>query len=82
MSKKDYIWNPATCNFENSKYLASAIDDSPIIWMWSLGQMMKELILMKNFLLIIITLLITVIIYCYLIKYQGKQKHLLLFHET
>ena len=24
--KKDYVWNPATCNFENGKYLASIRD--------------------------------------------------------
>ena len=29
--KKDYIWNPATCNCENGKYLASTIDDSVIV---------------------------------------------------
>ena len=29
--KKDYVWNPATCNCENEKYLASIIDDSGII---------------------------------------------------
>ena len=34
------------------------------------------------FLLITIALLIAVSIYCYLIKYQAKQKHLLPFHET
>ena len=34
------------------------------------------------FLLIIIELLIAVSIYCYLIKYRAKQKHLLLFHNT
>ena len=33
------------------------------------------------FLLITIALLIAVSIYCYLIKYQGKQKHLLPFHD-
>ena len=32
------------------------------------------------FLLITIALLIAVSIYCYLIKYQAKQKHLLPFH--
>ena len=26
--EKDYVWNPATCNCENGKYLASVIDDS------------------------------------------------------
>ena len=25
--KKDYVWNPATCNWENEKYLASIMDD-------------------------------------------------------
>ena len=25
--EKDYTWNPATCNWENGKYLASIIDD-------------------------------------------------------
>ena len=34
------------------------------------------------FLLITIALLIAVSIYCYLIKYQAKQKHLLPFHFT
>ena len=28
--EKDYVQNPATCNCENGKYLASAMDDSPI----------------------------------------------------
>ena len=30
--KKYYIWNPATCNCENAKYLASIMDDSAIIF--------------------------------------------------
>ena len=34
------------------------------------------------FLLNIIALLITVSVYCYLIKYQAKQKHLLPFRDT
>ena len=34
------------------------------------------------FLLINIALLIAVSIYCYLVKYQAKQKHLLPFHDT
>ena len=28
--EKDYIWNSATCNCENGKYLASIMDDSVI----------------------------------------------------
>ena len=31
MCEKDYVWNPATCNCENGKYLASIMDDSTII---------------------------------------------------
>ena len=34
------------------------------------------------FLLITIALLIATSIYCYLIEYRAKQKHLLLFHNT
>ena len=30
-NRKDYIWNPATCSCEKSKYLASIINDSVII---------------------------------------------------
>ena len=29
--EKDYVWNPAACNCENRKYLASVIDNSVII---------------------------------------------------
>ena len=29
--EKDNFWNPATCSFENGKYLASIMDDSRII---------------------------------------------------
>ena len=28
--EKGYFWNPATCNCENGKYLASIMDDSTI----------------------------------------------------
>ena len=28
---KDYVWNPATCNCQNGKYLASIVDDWVII---------------------------------------------------
>ena len=38
--------------------------------------------IMLTFLLIIITLLIAVSIYCYQIKYRAKQKHLLPFYDT
>ena len=42
----------------------------------------KNLYILVVFLLIAVTLLIAVSIYCYLIKYQAKQKHLLPFHDT
>ena len=29
--EKDYVWNYATCNCENYKYLASIMDDSAIM---------------------------------------------------
>ena len=29
--EKHYVWNPATCSCENGKYLASIMDDSPIM---------------------------------------------------
>ena len=28
--EKDYIWNPATCNYQNGKYLVYIKDDSMI----------------------------------------------------
>ena len=30
--EKGYVWNPAKCNCENGKYLASIIDDSTVIF--------------------------------------------------
>ena len=29
--EKHYVWNPATCCWENGKYLASIMDDSGIM---------------------------------------------------
>ena len=42
----------------------------------------KSFYILLAFLLITIALLIAVSIYCYLIKYKAKQKHLLLFYVT
>ena len=42
----------------------------------------KNLYILLAFSLITIALLIAVTIYCYLIKYKPKQKHLLSFHVT
>ena len=38
--------------------------------------------ILLTFLLFTIILLITFSIYCYLLKYQAKQKHLILFHDS
>ena len=43
---------------------------------------MQNFYILLTFLLITIALSIAVSIYCYLIKYGAKQKHLLLFHVT
>ena len=42
----------------------------------------QNVYILLAFLLITIVLLIAVSIYCYLMKYQAKQKHLLPFHVT
>ena len=42
----------------------------------------KNFYILLAFLLITIALLISVSIYCYLIKYKAKQKHLLPFYVT
>ena len=41
----------------------------------------QNIYILLEFLLITIALLIAVSIYCYLIKYRAKQKHLLPFHD-
>ena len=42
----------------------------------------KNFYILLDFLLITIALLIAVSIYCYLIRYKAKQKHLLPFYVT
>ena len=56
------------------------MDDSQIIE--SYYEETKNIHILFALSLIIITLLIAVSIYCYLIKYKAKQKHLLRFHNT
>ena len=92
--EKDYIWNPSTCICENGKYLASIMDDSVIRCDKIREEAVptnfnekKPICKMQNsyvlvaFLLITIALLIVVCIYCYLIKYRAKQRHLSPFHD-
>ena len=82
--EKDYICNPATF--------------TDYVWWnyWGRNKNRNDPFLMKNnaigktksscilfaFLLIAIALLIAVSIYCYLIKYQANQKHLLPYYVT
>ena len=42
----------------------------------------QNLCILLAYLLVTIALLIAVSVYCYLIKYRAKQKHLLPFHVT
>ena len=88
--------NPATCSYENEKCLASIIDDSVITCDENIEEETKTVTtnfnetnsicktnnfyLLFGILLITIALLIAVSIYCYLVKYKTKQKHLLLFY--
>ena len=90
--ERDYIWNPARCSCKNGKFLASIIDDS-VITCNEIKEEIKTVITNFNetnaifktktilyftcFFIYCIILLIAVSIYCYLIKYRTKQKHLL-----
>ena len=95
LCENDYVWNPATCNCENGKYLASIIDDSAIMCDEIIEETVKtnfneneatcktqNFYILFAFLLITVALLIAVIIYCYLIKYRAKQKNILPFPDT
>ena len=92
---KDDLWNIATWSCKNGKNLASIIDDSVRTCDKFIEETKTAPTNLNNknitcktqhfciflaFLLITIALLIAVSIYCYLIKYRAKQKHLLPFH--
>ena len=93
--KKDDLWNTAAWSCKNGKNLASIIDDSVRTCDKFIEETKTAPTNLSNknitcktqifyiflgFLLITIALLIAVSIYCYLIKYRAKQKHLLPFH--
>ena len=86
--KKCYLWNHATCSCKNEKYLASIMNDSAIMsdeiieLFDKAAWKTQNIYILLVFLLIIMSLLIAVSIYCYLIKYQSLQKQLLPFHVT
>ena len=89
--EKDYIWNPATCNFEIGKYLASIMNYSVIVYdeiiyageknfnEKHLTCKTQNFYILLAFLLITIKLWIAFSIYCYLIKYSTK--HFLPFRD-
>ena len=94
-AKKSCIWNPATCTCENDKHIGSIIDNSvftcdDIVEKAKITSAKAVLTtctstnfyILLAFLLITIALLIAVSIYCYLIKYEAKQKPLLPCHYT
>ena len=86
--EKDCVWNSATCNCENRRYLAGIMDDSAIICnevIESRDEELKTILTNFNknfyillvFLLTTIALLIAVSIYCYLMlsdKLSSKTK--------
>ena len=82
--EKDFIWNPATCNCENGKYLASIMDKiicDEIIDVKEKNFNEKNITfktqsfyILLPYLPFTITLLRAVTINCYLIKHRVKQK--------
>ena len=91
--EKYCVWNSAACSCENGKYLASIMDDSVIRCneiIESFGEetnfnekkticKTQNFYILLTFLLITIALLIAASTYCYLIKHQANEKHLLPF---
>ena len=93
---KGHLWNPATCSFENCRYVGSNIYDSVIpcdeiikITKKTLLQLKvfqqilakKVICKMKSFYILLAFLLITIIYSCF-IKYQTKCKHLSPFYNA
>ena len=88
MCKKDNIWGTATCSCENGKYLASIISDLVIKCDEATKTVPTKTILTKNTstnFYILLTFFINYLVinmYCYLMKYKSKQKHLLPYYIT
>ena len=80
-AKNICIWNPATCSCENGKYVESITDDSVIMCDGIMEETKtiqtkstSKKIISTNFcILLAVLLMITVIIYFYLIKHQSKE---------
>ena len=47
--KKDYMWNPSTCNCKNGRYAVSIIDNSVIHWLHVMKLKKRKLFQEKNF---------------------------------
>ena len=81
IAKNICIWNPATCSCKNGKYVESIIDDSVIMCDGIMEETKtiptkstSKKIISTNFcVLLAVLLMITVIIYFYLIKHQSKE---------
>ena len=84
------IWNPATSSSENAKYVESIIDNSVITCDGIMDTIkgtstetvpakstLTNFYILPSFLLITMTILIAVSIYCCFLKQRTKQKHLL-----
>ena len=88
--EKDYVWNPATWNYENGKCLASVMDkdifdETIVVEETNFNEKnvtckTKNSYVLVAFSLITIILLIDVSVYCYVITYWTK--HFLSFHNT
>ena len=61
---------------EKTKTILRSFNEKKVVYK------IQNLYILLAFLLITIALLIAVSVYCYLIKYRAKQKHLLPFHIT
>ena len=73
---KYYLWNPTTCNCENDQYAASIYH---VWWNYIFEKIVPTKSISKNFyillvfLLVTMVLLMTVSIYCYLIRHRLKK---------
>ena len=98
VSEKDYVWNPAICNGENGKDLASIMDDSAIIWDEVIKSCDEEIkIISTNFndkkvtcktkflyllAVLLITIALLIAVSIYCSLIKYQAKNLLPFHDT
>ena len=88
--QKVYLWNRATCSWENGKYLGSIIDNSAVICdkiIEKTNYFPTKFVLTKNTstnIYILLSFLLTVIANCWHLsdKTSSKKKHLLPYNIT